>query len=253
MQEYGNVDGLLEFLHHKDDPALRARAARALGQMGELEVADALTGAALNDPDPGVCHAARLALHDLLGDQAELALKLAGTSGEDDESWCEAQVELPAGSETTDEGASPIDRDQGGFTDYQTLRGLIIIARSDPNHELRLRAIQALATKTDLTAIHALAELTLWDEDEGVRVAAETALRTRFGDRLPEVLEGYRQEMMGDQEEEEFEDVSSWYSPFSEQEESWETPSVHKKETASIIGCLLLVFIFFATLYLIFR
>lgn len=245
MREYGNLEGLLQLLRQKDDPTARIRAARALGQLGELEAAGALTGASLNDPDPEVRQAARLALHDLLGDQAELVLSLEEVSGERDENWLNSSG---VG------GAAGIQEEEpGGFTDYETLRGLIMIARGDPNRELRLRAAQSLGHKSDMTAIRALAELALWDEDEGIRATAENTLSARFGEKLPDVLEGYRREMMG--EEDEFGEYEP-YSPYASQPDtssSWDAAPARKEEAASGIGCLLLVFLFFAALYLILR
>lgn len=243
MQEYGNLDGLLQILRQPGDPALRARAARAVGQMGELEAAETLIGAALHDADPVVRQAARLALHDLLGDQAELALRVAQAGGEQGGDWLIQPVE-PADSAFSDQPPETI-------IDYQTLRGLIMIARGDPSRELRLKAVASLGRAADLTAVRTLAELALWDEDEGVRSAAEAELRSRFGERLPEVLEGYRREAVGG--EEGFEDEGGAYPLFSPPEESQETPPVHIKEAASTIGCLLLVFIVLAALYLLLR
>lgn len=253
MQEYGNLDGLLQVLRQNVDPALRARAARAIGQMEELEAAEPLTGAALNDPDASVRQEARLALHDLLGDQADLVLRLAETSGERDEPWLEPEVDQPAEGELS----SPAHHDSGdphpGFADYETLRGLILIARGDPNRELRLRAAASLGNMSDMTAIRALADLALWDDDEGIRQAAESALASRFGEKLPEVLEGYRQEFEGG--EDEFPEMES-RPPYASQpkaDPSWNSIPERKQESASTIGCLLLVFLLLAGLYLILR
>ncbi len=249
MQKYGNMEGLLQILRQPDEPDMRARAARAIGQMGELQAAEALIGAALRDPDPDVRQAARLALHDLLGDQAELALRVAQAGGEHEQDWL-----IPAEEDQPPDPAFAGGSPGEGLVDYQTLRGLILIARGDPSRELRLKAVASLGGVSDLTAIRALAELALWDEDDGVRAAAVSALRNRFGDRLPEVLEGYRREVTGDEDEEEFESEGGGpYSLFPQREQGWQTPPVHKEETASTVGCLLLVFLFLAALYLIFR
>lgn len=248
MQEYGNLEGLLQILRQDSDAEKRARAARAIGQMDELDAADALTGAALNDPDPGVRQAARLALHDLLGNQAEMVLRLAESGAERDEDW-PAQPEEEQPVEPGFSGEPP----ESGLVDYQTLRGLIMIARGDPSRGLRLKAVAALAQVSDLTAIRALAELALWDEDEGVRAAAEAALGERFGSRLPDVLEGYRREMMEDEGEY---DLPEPYDPFAAQPAasgSWDSPPAQKEEAASTIGCMLLIFLLLAALYLIFR
>ncbi len=248
MQEYGNLEGLLQILRQDSDAEKRARAARAIGQMDELDAANALTAAALNDPDPGVRQAARLALHDLLGNQAEMVLQMAASGAERDEDW-PAQPEEGEPAEPGFAGGPP----ESGLVDYQTLRGLIMIARGDPSRDLRLKAVAALAQVTDLTAIRALAELALWDEDKGVRAAAEAALRDRFGSRLPDVLEGYRREMMGDEEEN---DLPEPHDPFAAQPAasgSWDSPPAQKEEAASTIGCLLLIFLLLAAMYLIFR
>lgn len=247
MQDYGNLEGLLQILRHPGEPALRARAARALGQMGELEAAEALTGAALQDPDPDVRRAARLALHDLLGDQAELALRVAQSGSDADEDWLAA----PDAGSSLDPAFAGEPAGEG-LIDYQTLRGLIMIARGDPNRELRLKAVASLGRVSDMTAVRALAELALWDEDEGVRLAAREVLRGRFGERTPAVLEGYRREVMGE-DDEGAADTTGPYSLFPAREDDRGIPPVHKEETASTIGCLLLVFVVLAALYLVFR
>jgi HEAT repeat protein len=257
MQEYGNLDGLIKLLRQERDPAVRARAARALGRLGEFEAAEMLTGAAINDPDIQVRRAARLALHDLLGNQAELVLKMAEENGERDDDWLDPQDST--GSLDDSEGFKNVrltDGDpQTAFTDYETLRGLIMIARGDPNREMRLRATKSLASISDMTAIHALAELTLWDDDESIRQAAEAGLKSRYGEELPALLESYRKEVMGDDEDLEA-PWESGYDPYASSPSPQlgvDSPQQQKMEGASPIGCLILVFLMLAALYLILR
>ena len=258
MRDYGNLDGLLHILRQDRDPELRARAARALGELGELEASDPLTGAAVNDPDPAVRQAARDGLHDLLGNQADLVLRMAESNAERDPNWLQAAKDHdPALAEG---GASPLnpqaleETTPNALADYETLRGLIMIARGDPNRELRLRATRSLGQYADMNAVRALAESALWDEDEGIRQAAEQALRERFGDQLPEFLEGYRQEYEGDEEEDApWEGVVDPYANQPARGASWEEPRAPKFEAASSIGCLILVFLVLAAVYLIFR
>ncbi len=258
MRDYGNLDGLLQILRQDRDPELRARAARALGELGELEAADSLIGAAINDPDPAVRQAARLGLHDLLGNQADLVLRMAESSGERDANWLNPDnkpaFDQPEGEESLDESRAVVEVAPDTLADYETLRGLIMIARGDQNRELRLRATRSLGQFADMNAVRALAESALWDDDEGIRQAAEQALRERFGDQLPEFLEGYRLEYEGDEEED-----APWegdVDPYASQPArgaSWDAPQAPKFEAASSIGCLILVFLVLAAVYLIFR
>jgi len=257
MQDYGNLDGLLQILRQNRDPELRARAARALGELDELEASDTLASAAVDDPDPGVRQAARLGLHDLLGNQADMVLRLA----EAERAQGSSPVE-PATPSTTDAasirdlennedlGQSPTST----LADYETLRGLIMIARGDPNRELRLRATKSLGQFADMNAVRELMDLAMWDEDVGIRQAAEEQLHARYGERLPEMLESYRREFEGDEEEDmPWESGIDPYARRPSQPPVWESQQQPKFEGASTIGCLILVFVVLAALYLLLR
>lgn len=77
--------------------------------------------------------------------------------------------------------------------------GLATLAgHAGTRRDLRVKAIRALARIPDQNAIHVLAEMALWEEDEELRLEAYHALETTFGDDLPEVLEGIRRELTGD-------------------------------------------------------
>jgi HEAT repeat protein len=254
MLEYGDVDGLLHILRQERDPALRARAAGALGELAELEASDALTAAALNDPDASVRQAARQALHDLLGNQADMVLRMAESDlqqggGSAQTPTALIPAEAGVGAVQADHESEPVAANN--LADYETLRGLIMIARGDPNHELRLRATKSLGQYADMHAVRELMDLALWDEDDGIRQAAEGELRARFGEQLPEMLESYRQDFEGDEEEE-----APWESgidPYASQPPVLDTRQQPKFEGASTIGCLILVFLVLAAVYLIFR
>lgn len=76
--------------------------------------------------------------------------------------------------------------------------GLATLAgHAGTRREVRIKAIRVLARIPDQNAIHVLAEMALWEEDEGLRQEAFRALETTFGDDLPEVLEGIRLELTG--------------------------------------------------------
>lgn len=101
--------------------------------------------------------------------------------------------------------------------------GLATLAgHAGTRRDLRIKAIRALARIPDQNAIRVLGEMALWEEDNELRNEAYRALEATFGDDLPEVLEGIRQELTG-----------QWASPPQEtdaaEEESYsvyEVPSV---------------------------
>jgi len=76
--------------------------------------------------------------------------------------------------------------------------GLATIAgHAGTNRLLRLKAIRALARIPDQNAIRVLGEMALWENDTELREEARRSLEVTFGDDLPEVLEGIRQELTG--------------------------------------------------------
>jgi len=76
--------------------------------------------------------------------------------------------------------------------------GLATIAgHASTRRDLRLKAIRALARIPDQNAMRVLGEMALWEEDAELRAEAIQSLEATFGDDLPAVLEGIRQELTG--------------------------------------------------------
>ena len=198
LTEREDVQGLIRILRQEGDPRPRILAVRALASLDDQHVPEALLGAALNDPDGGVQDAARKALRELLGFQAQLVLAFAGATSMPDPNWL-----IPAPPER-EEGQGASDESEWGLTNAEgeTLHGLIAIAQSDPRRDTRLKAVAALGRVRDMTATHVLAELALWDDDDVVSEAAYRALEATFGPDADRIIEEVRRETMGEREAE---------------------------------------------------
>lgn len=86
----------------------------------------------------------------------------------------------------------------GQTPSHAEIYGLATIAgHAASPRELRIKAIRALARIPDQNAIRVLGEMALWEEDSELRNEAYRSLEATFGDDLPEVLEGIRQELTG--------------------------------------------------------
>ncbi len=198
LAEREDVQGLIRILRQDGDPRDRILAVRALASLDDQHVPEALIGAALHDPDSSVQDAARKALREMLGFQAQLVLAFAAATSEPDPNWLmPAPPEREAGEE---EG----QQEEWGLTNAEgeTLHGLIAIAQSDPRRETRLKAVAALGRVRDMTATHVLAELALWDDDDVVSEAAYRALEATFGPDADRIIEEVRRETMGEREAE---------------------------------------------------
>lgn len=211
LMEEGDLNGLVRLLRNRDDARLRAEAARALAEVGDVQAAEALTVSALYDPDAKVKETSRQALHDLIGFQAKIILGLVWAAGPPPEPWLiEAEPERVL--EGTDQALDEIDledpqADWGlSAADRESLRGLIQVVQTEPDRRLRLRAVQALGRTNDMSALRTLAEVSLYDHDPELRSAASAVLQATFGDELPGFLRAVREEYEGPEEEEEEEE-----------------------------------------------
>ncbi len=227
-----DIEGLARELRRKEQPELRAQAARALGQLGEIRASDVLVGAALYDPDPVVQKTAKMALQELFGKQADIILRVAAAVGVPDESWLISEDESAADQFLDAEFADDEDEvDLSAYlqaeptarVDTATIHGLATLAgHGSTKKELRLKAIQSLADIPDMNAIRVLGQLVLFEEEEEIRGAAESALEGMLGDNLDEFLDGLHLEITGYSREEtdEFEEVEeepkTFASPYTQ-------------------------------------
>ena len=222
-----DIYGLIKALRYPDDPEIRARAARALGKIGNVKTVESLIRSHLQDPDPGAQQAALDALHQIIGSEAELAISAYALP---DETWIEdknvSSEQLQEDWEGSDSGEekSPLEEDleEGGDDleeeseedldeegqeesvkqgletgeiswDENDIHVLVATFRLDHSRKKRLKAIQALSLIPDTRAIDALASIALWSEEKRLCEAAREALSVIYGDSLEEVLQSYRQ------------------------------------------------------------
>jgi hypothetical protein len=221
-----DMDGLITALRYPDNPEIRVRAARALGQIGNVKTVESLIRSHLQDPDPGAQQAALDALHQIIGSEAELAISAYVLP---EETWIEennvsseqSQEDLK-GSDSGEE-KSPLEEDEESEDDLEEeseedldeegqeesveqgletgeiswgendIQALVALIRLDHSRNKRIKAIQALSHIPNTRAIDALASIALWSEERRLREAAREALSGIYGDSLDEVLQSYRQ------------------------------------------------------------
>ena len=205
LMEEGDLNGLVRLLRNREDARLRAEAARALAELGDVQAAEALTVSALYDPDAKVKETSRQALHDLIGFQAKIILGLVWAAGPPPEPWL---IEDEPERELDEIDLEDPEADWGlSASDRESLRGLIQVVQTEPDRRLRLRAVQALGRTNDMSALRTLAEVSLYDHDPELRNAATTVLQATFGNELPGFLRAIREEYEGPEEEEEEEEL----------------------------------------------
>ena len=93
--------------------------------------------------------------------------------------------------------------------------GLATLAgHAGTRRDLRIKAMRALARIPDQNAIRVLGEMALFEEDAELRAEAVHSLEETFGEDLPKVLEGIRQELTG-----------NWGQSSPDEEEGEEEPA----------------------------
>jgi len=83
--------------------------------------------------------------------------------------------------------------------EHSMVYGLATLAgHAGTRRDIRIKAIRALARIPDQNAVRVLGEMALWEPDEELRAEVMRSLEATFGDDLPDVLEGIRQELTGE-------------------------------------------------------
>jgi len=238
LLEYHDVNGLVNLLRDPQDPDLRGQAAEALGELDDMQAAEPLIRSILQDPDPAVQKTARASLENLIGSQASLAISAYRSGLDKSDPWLMETSSSDAGDaeldeemeweeteedDESDEDADDLDEDgleslqdipasDSAQTrwDEENLHGLILVLSHESDPAMRLRAIRALKNSSNMAAIAALAQTSLWGDDTSVRQAAYAALKERFGDDADSVIESYREggpEIEEPEEADEFEET----------------------------------------------
>ncbi len=233
-----DLHGMVRALRSFSDPQRREEAARALGRWGDSEVYPWLLKAVLYDDDALVRQAARQVLHEHLGAALDLALQVESSGGPEEQPWL---VDEEVGSEDltdTEEGLSA--------QEAEDLRGLILVAREEPNPAVRIRAIQSLGKISNLQAIRTLASLALHEADDRVQRAAYDALEGTFGEDLPAFLASLEDEAEPDQAE----DAEPLPLDPTDPSQAWDSPAgvVNEEKAHTVVwvlmGVSLLVVVF---------
>jgi HEAT repeat protein len=184
---------LLEGARSADD---RAAAARALGELFDLDTTEPLIRAIAFDKNEKVRAAASTALTNLLGDQAEDAF----------DSYVQAMPE-PAGAPSSEESGEKEDGDDGEDEEEPAWRpehldGLIRVLTDEPNPVLKIRACKALAEIHDLRAAHALAAAALAEQEPELQKVAFAVLESMLGDSTQAFIDSFKlQEELEDEDE----------------------------------------------------
>ena len=191
-----DLNGMVRALRSRSDPQRREDAARALGRWGDSEVYPWLLKAVLYDDDALVRQAARQVLREHLGAALDLALQVESSGQPEEQPWLVEEVE---GGSAGEDG---FDEEEGlSAQEAEELRGLILVAREEPNPTVRIRAIQALGKISNLHAIRTLASLALHEADDRVQRAAYDALEGTFGEDLPAFLASLEDEAESEEDE----------------------------------------------------
>ena len=168
-----DLNGLVAALRSPSDAGLRTQAARALGEMDDIDATESLIRSVLEDPEPLVKAAARQALQALHGNRSELVVaSYRGGPPEVDEWLVEPEME--------DFDPSIPDAD---------IDGLLLVVSHESNPAIREKAIRALEHISDTRSTDMLVYLSLYSEDSSIRSAAREVLQAHFGDQAAEIIQ----------------------------------------------------------------
>lgn len=189
LEHDGDVDELRQLLGESDSPAVRGRAAEALGEVadGGDDVVDVLVETAVDDPEAGVRTAAIDAL-DTVGVEAigRLFVRLGSVDVEEGE---------PLPAEVLDEGlahdAPELRMAAASVIAHEEVEAALpaLLDRvGDPDPRVRLRVVRALGDIGDPSAVGSLAPLVEAD-GRALRRELAAALGRIGGERALETLD----------------------------------------------------------------
>ena len=236
LTETENPAGLIAVLRLADAPGeLRARAAKALGELLEIYTTESLVRAYLEDPAQEVKDAALQALVELHGDQLKLVLSSYRGADWSDDPWLLSSdddltdlQEQAAGGLLTE--VTAVSRDDL-FSEVD-FGGLISILRGDSPTDKRARAARLLQYSTDARAVEWLLVTALHDDEAPVRSAARETLEAMFPGHAGQMLQDYGEEVEEDEEDreqdEEEDDTISYHPAQADL-----TPSMMRESTGS--------------------
>lgn len=222
MMDNHDVDGIEKILINSPKTDLRKSAAIALGELDAFSSSGNLALSYLRDPSKEVRAAARQALDQLMGKEAENVINVAKSDLTDNTPFLQGQ------DEEEDDDSSSEDNEAVDWSDDE-VRILIKLAQQGNDINLRVRALRTLrdlALNQNIHAVDALASVALLNEDPPLNDFAMQALEEIFGDELQAFLKDF-------QEEHNIENNNNQYEEESEDEEEdfledGETPSNSK-------------------------
>ena len=220
LRKEKDLQGLMEALRYPGSALIRAQAAQALGQLNNSLAVESLIRSTRLDPAVEVQTAARQALEEMFGTNAQNIIQAYPIYANEapwvvekktmdpveeleseEETW-EDEDQDEEDQEEEGQDAEETEDEQGAVTGWSSddLGPLVTILRSERNPKLRLRAAHALGQlgSTDMHAVEALAATALWGERPSVRAAALQALVKIYGDEdTDHLLETFRQMQSG--------------------------------------------------------
>ena len=197
MLEDRDLNALVAALRSPADAGLRAQAARALGELGDVDATESLIRALTEDPDTAVQAAARLALTEMHGGNSELVIaSYRGGPPEVDE-WL---------VEPEEEDFDVPSRGSGPLTEAD-IDGLLMVVSQESNPVIREKAIRALTNINDTRSTDMLAFLALHGDEDSIRIAAREVLEAHFGDQAEEIIQAANTDDEDEWTDEEEEDL----------------------------------------------
>ncbi|MDR3575009.1 MAG: HEAT repeat domain-containing protein [Anaerolineaceae bacterium] len=179
LKKNKDLDGLLEALRYLDDPAGRAAAAIALGDLGYKEMAEYLVRALLEDPDQKVQSAAHQALVEMFGNEISNVIASYRQGSAYPDTWLQqAPTSLPEEFEPVQETdiVTTVPTKIELLKDNEDLEGLVEVLRSPTDPHQRVEAARALGELGDANTAEFLARAVLEDPEAEVKSTARAAL-----------------------------------------------------------------------------
>ena len=239
--------GLEEALRFPGDPSIRIKAAIALAELDSLSSVESLARSNLEDPEPIVKAAAHDALTVLLGTSAESTILYYRSLGPYPEPWIFGKrTAAPAEGVFSEEVENSTDSSTELSEEIRSqseTNALVTIIRASSDTNLKLKAIQELAKKPDMSSLDSLIWIAKWDgDDPQVQKAAATALKQLYGDDYQQVINAYQDEETDDNTEELEIPLSTSIQAFDQPD-----PVIHEEKSGLfqvlLIGILVIILV----------